>query len=166
MTRLLVELFWAEDIFQERLAGTHIWNEIKMEKRIRIFDVQTCGKKSMRAVFRETEDKTNDLRRRFESYSIRMRDLYAHRYLVDWRRQTRVWDQLYFVVSDKGPPGVDQSTIGELLKWSASGSELAAVCFGVHPLHEFEIEPDTRCAICIETYKADDMIMQLRGCKH
>ncbi|KAJ9610874.1 hypothetical protein H2200_005651 [Cladophialophora chaetospira] len=163
MTKLLIQLLCAEENFEEKLAEDHIW-DIKIAKRVRILHPEEASQMTIQAAYRATTINMTELHWRFKRYSLRMRDLYAHRYLVDWRRK-RLWNKLYLVIGETGADGVDTGTVENFLQWS-TGSQLASVMFGVHPVHVTQLDPEKVCAICQQAPKLKELLMELKGCGH
>ncbi|KAK5208979.1 hypothetical protein LTR20_009026 [Exophiala xenobiotica] len=164
MTRLLMDLLFTDCDFEKEYAVDHIC-DIRIEKRIRVLDRESANGRSLNDNRGVVVDRISELKHHMKTYSIRMRGLFAHRYLVDWGHG-RPWKKLYLVVDSEGPENIPVSIINEFLKFTTLTTPLASKIFSVHPIPSHEINEEDLCVICQERYEADDLLMELRNCPH
>lgn len=164
MTRLLMELLFAECDFEKEYAENHIC-DIKIEKRVRVLDRESANGRSLNYNRRLVVDRITDLKHCMRKYSIRIRGIFAHRYLVDWGHG-RLWKKLYLVMDSEGPEGIPASIIDKFLRFTTLTTPLASKIFSVHPIPSHHINQEDLCVICQERYQVDDFLMELRNCPH
>lgn len=163
MTRLVVDLMLAEETFETDHANTHIC-DVKIEKRVKMaVDVPTDA--AVMANQRQQVLWHMDILKQYASgYSTRIRNLYAYRYLVEWGHG-RPWKQMYLVV-DTGKDGIPKDMVDEFLMFTTCTSPLASKMFNVRPMAFSDISNDDICSICQEEYQVNDLVIELRNCRH
>ncbi|KIW10398.1 hypothetical protein PV08_11360 [Exophiala spinifera] len=165
MTRLLVDLLLAEDAFEEAHARTHIC-DIKIEKRVKLTVDVPMNVAVMASQREQVRFHMGLLKQHAARYSTKIRDLYAYRYLVEWGHG-RPWKQMYLVVDDtSGAGGVPKHIVDEFLIFATCTSPLASKMFNVRPMAFSDIDKEDICSICQEEYQVNDMVIELRHCRH